>query len=261
MSVTYNLARALGPLLATVSVALLGFGLAFGLNSLSFVALAVAILSISPRGRPTRFEGGSIMEGVRYAWRSRELRMLLVSVAAVSVATDPVFTLSPALAQNVFHRSASQAGLLVSAFGAGAVASAVLVGRLMRRPSGERARVGLAATAVLAAGLAAMALSPVLPLALAALLLAGGGYLITITTLTTAIQESVAEGLRGRVMSLWTLCFLGTRPIAALVDGALSDTLSPRAAALLMLLPLAAAASAVTIRTSRSVRDAASPSG
>jgi MFS family permease len=241
-TVTYNLARALGPLLATVSVALLGFGLAFGLNSLSFVALAVAVVAIRPRGRPSADAGGPIMEGVRLAWRTPRLRGLLLTVAAVTFATDPVFTLSPALAHEAFRRATSEAGLLVSAFGVGAIASAVVVGRMMRRPRGERARIGVAAMALLAGGLAGMAASPDIWVALAFLLVSGAGYLLTITTLTTGIQESVDDRMRGRVMSLWTLCFLGSRPLSALIDGALADALSPRWAALIMLVPLAVAA-------------------
>ncbi len=253
-AVTYNLARALGPLLATVAVALLGFGLAFGLNSLSFMALALAIAAIRPVGGGRRPEGGSIMEAVRHAWGDRRLRTLLAAVVAVSFATDPVFTLSPALAHLVFHRATSQAGLLVSAFGAGAIGSALVVTRLMRRPASSRTAVGLAAMAVMAGGLALMAVSPSFWLALVALLVAGSGYLLTITGWTTGIQEAVPDVLRGRVMAIWTLCFLGSRPVAAVLDGALADALSPRWAAELMLVPAGAVGLLLLVRVRRDRR-------
>ena len=59
--------------------------------------------------------------------------------------------------------------------------------------------------------------------------------------LTTGVQAAVADDLRGRVMALWTLCFLGSRPLAAVVDGALADLWSPRVATVIMLVPLVAA--------------------
>jgi MFS family permease len=238
-SVTYNLARALGPLLATAAVAALGFGLAFGLNSLSFVALFVAVAAIRLRpGSEAPHGRGSIRDGLRYAWRSRRIRSLLILVTAISVATDPVYTLAPTFARHVFGETAAQAGLLVSAFGAGAILAALLAGRLFGRSRATRRRAGVAGLVVLAAGMAGLAVSGSLPVGLIALGAAGVGYLLSITAATTGIQETVPDQLRGRVMALWTLCFLGSRPLAALLDGGLADLLSPRIATLLILVPL-----------------------
>jgi hypothetical protein len=66
----------------------------------------------------------------------------------------------------------------------------------------------------------------------------GAGYLISSTAWTTALQEEVEDHMRGRIMGLWTLAFLGTRPIAALIDGAMADLVGPRAAVLIILVPL-----------------------
>jgi MFS family permease len=92
--------------------------------------------------------------------------------------------------------------------------------------------------AVMAAGLAGFAFVPWFWPALVVLMLGGAGYLIASTAWTTALQEEVEDRMRGRIMGLWTVAFLGTRPIAALIDGAMADLVGPRAAVLVILIPL-----------------------
>jgi len=182
-SVTYNLARVVGPVVATAAIAGLGFGWVFGINSISFVALivALALLRFDAPPRATH-AGGPVREAMAVAWRDRRLRLMLVSVAAVSIAADPVVTLSPAFAEDVFGRADADAGLIVAAFGIGAIACALLFVRLFRAPSEARLR--------------------------------------------RALSTMVA----------------GTRPLAALVDGAVADWAGPRVAVLVVLIPLLAVA-------------------
>lgn len=238
-SITYNLARVLGPLLSTAAIAAVGFGMAFGLNSLSFLALIVALLLIHPgSSRGAGDPGGSIREAVSHAWRDRRVRTMLLGVAAVAIAMDPVVTLSPTFAQHVFERRAADAGLLVAAFGTGAIVTALALHRAFRAPASRRYRTLTASMLVYAGGLVGFALSPSFWVAFASLVVAGAGFLASSTTWTTGIQEEVSEGMRGRVMGLWTLCFLGTRPLAGLIDGGFADLLNPRAAVLVVLAPL-----------------------
>jgi dipeptide/tripeptide permease len=77
---------------------------------------------------------------------------------------------------------------------------------------------------------------------LGALFVGAIGYLTASTIWTTALQEEVAEEMRGRIMGLWTLAFLGTRPLAAIVDGSVADLAGPRVAVLVVLVPLLAVA-------------------
>ncbi len=238
-SVTYNLARVIGPVVATAAIAVLGFAWAFGLNRLSFVALIVALLMLRlPRAPRTERAGGSIREAMSMAWRSPRLRMMLFAVAAVSIASDPVVTLGPAFARDVFHRRGADAGLVVAAFGVGAILAAVLLARWFRGPSRERFRGVPYAMLLFAAGVAAFAWIPSFWPALAALVVGGVGYLASSTTWTTALQEEVPDHMRGRIMGLWTIAFLGTRPLAALIDGSVADLASPRWAVLVVLVPL-----------------------
>jgi MFS family permease len=132
--------------------------------------------------------------------------------------------------------------LLVAAFGTGAILSAVLLARWFRAPAARRFR-RVPLTMLLFAGFeAAFAWIPSFWPALAALVVAGLGYLASSTTWTTALQEEVPDHMRGRIMGLWTLAFLGTRPLASLVDGSVADLAGPRWAVLVVLIPLLAVA-------------------
>jgi MFS family permease len=238
-SVTYNVARVVGPVVATAAIAGLGFAWVFGINSLSFVALIVALtlLRLQPAAQAER-GSGSVGEVLRVAWRSPRLRLMLAAIAATSIAADPVVTLSPAFARSIFDRTGADAGLVVAAFGIGAIACAVVFGRAFRAPSSERLRFLSPAMLLFAGGLAAFAWIPSFWPALAALVVGGIGYLAASTTWTTALQEEVEDRMRGRIMGLWTIAFLGSRPLAALIDGAVADLAGPRVAVMVVLVPL-----------------------
>jgi MFS family permease len=154
------------------------------------------------------------------------------------MAADPVVTLGPTFAQDVFGRNDNWAGFIVAAFGIGSILSAVLLPRMFRAPGAARMRVLPWSMAVMAAGLAGFAFVPWFWPALVVLAIGGSGYLLSSTAWTTALQEEVEDHMRGRIMGLWTLAFLGTRPIAALIDGAMADLIGPRAAVLVILIPL-----------------------
>jgi MFS family permease len=238
-SVTYNVARVIGPILATVTIAAVGFGWAFALNSLSFVGLIVALSMLRlPHAPRAEGRGGSIREVMRLAWGNRRLRIMLFGVAAVSMAADPVVTLGPTFAQDVFGRNDNWAGFIVAAFGIGSILAALLLSRTFRAPGAARLKALPWSMAVMAAGLAGFAFVPWFWPALLVLMVGGAGYLIASTAWTTALQEEVEDRMRGRIMGLWTIAFLGTRPIAALIDGAVADLWGPRVAILVILVPL-----------------------
>lgn len=153
-------------------------------------------------------------------------------VAAVGFASDPVNTLAPAFAHAFGHRD-TVAGFVIGAFGAGAVVAALVVAG---RVAGSSRR--LAATlALLGLGVLAFSLSPWLPLAFVFLFLAGIGYLASNTSATTRLQIGVGESERGRIMALWGVAFLGLRPLASLIDGAIAATFGVRPAGVILALP------------------------
>jgi MFS family permease len=240
-SITYNIARVLGPALLAAVIALGGYAGAFALNSLSFLALVAALLLMGrPRDAGPR-AGGPIREALAFCRRDRSALLSLVAVTAVAVAWDPVVTLSPAVAASFPGHRPVDSGVLVMCFGVGAMASGLLLARVFRRATSQRAGYLSVSTAVFALGMAGYAFAPSFAFAAGSLVVAGAGFLIASTTWTTALQETTPPALLGRVMAVWTLCFLGSRPISAIVDGTLADLASTRAATLALLVPLVAA--------------------
>lgn len=232
-SITFNLARAVGPALGALTLSTLGAAAAFGLNALTYVVLIGALLLIRPR-QVHRVEAhgadGSVREGLRYVRGEPALFVLLIGVTALGFGTDPVNTLAPAMADELGGGDAL-VGWLVSAFGIGAATMALTIGIVRRRVA--LGQMGVFGLVVLAGGLFGFAWSPIVAAALVALALAGVGFLLALTGLTTELQRRVPDRLLGRVMALWAVAFLGSRPLAALIDGAAADFLGPRWAAVI----------------------------
>jgi MFS family permease len=240
-SMTYNLARAVGPALAGVTVATLGVATAFALNAASYLALVAGLSLSRPRPQELAARGGArLRDSLRLLRADPRLAGLLAIVAVVGFASDPINTLGPALARS-FDRPDTDAGYLIGAFGAGAVTAALV---LAGRNAGSRRR--LAATlALLGFGVATFSLVSWPPLALALLFAGGFGYLASNTAATARLQLEVEESQRGRIMALWGVAFLGLRPVASLVDGAIAGAFSVQAAAVALALPALAAAAAL----------------
>jgi predicted MFS family arabinose efflux permease len=240
-SMTYNIARAAGPALAGLTVAHVGIPAAFALNAVSFLALVTGVALSRPR--PTEPAArGRFRESLRLLRDRPRLAALLAIVMIVGFTSDPVNTLSPALAHE-FGRPDTDAGFVIGAFGAGAVAAAfVLAGRV----EGSRRRMALTLT-LMGGGVTLFALTPWLSLALALLFVGGFGYLATNTAATARLQLEVEESQRGRIMALWGVAFLGVRPLASLVDGAIANAFGVRVAAVALAAPALAAAAALVV--------------
>jgi MFS family permease len=227
-TVTFNLGRTVGPALAGIVIASLGAGAAFLLNALSYGLFIVALLFIRvPRVSEVSGRPPSVRAGIRFAREDRVLMLLLIGVAALSFARDPVTTLAPAIAAE-FDGGEAFVGLLVAMFGVGSVTAVVLGGRI--RAHGDRKKVAVAGMTALGVGMAIVGAANSRALALFGLAVAGAGFLFAITALMAGIYARVPEDMRARVLALWTVAFLGSRPLAALFDGAMADLFSPRVA-------------------------------
>jgi MFS family permease len=233
-SVTFNLARAVGPVAGAFVVARLGIAWAIALNAGSYLLFAAALLVIRIEERQERAVGHvKLRESVKMLGRDPTLGILLAVVAVVSLTMDPVSTLTPAFATRIFRRPDTYAGILIGAFGIGAVLASIVPLHETHAPG---KRISLMLT-LLSAGMTSFAIFAGASAALALLALAGFGYLIGQTTATTQLQLRVSDRERGRVMALWSVAFLGTRPIAALVDGGLSSWIGPRATTIILAVP------------------------
>ena len=240
-AVTFQLSRAIGPLTGALVVHRLGFAAAFGLNCLSYLALIAALLAIHPRPRGPRPESRPRLRDSIAAVRRDARRAALFGVVVVAgLSADPVNTLTPAFASEVFGQPETFAGFLVAAFGLGAVFATLFIGR-----GASSARRTAIAMGVMGAAMIGFAVSGNLFFGLAALSVAGFGYLTTVTASTTALHLETDESERGRTMALWSVAFLGSRPLASLIDGAIASLTTVHVAAVAMALPVLAGAVAI----------------
>lgn len=241
-SLTFNLGRAFGPAASGVLLATLGAELAFVVNAGSFLPLLGALLVIRPRPADPPPDGAvdrSARAGLRWVRDDRRVLTLLVAVAAVGFAIDPVITLAPPLAAELGGPSELVAGM-VTAFGVAAIPGALVSGRL--QASWGSLPVGRAGAVVVATGLAIAALAPAPVVAVVGFAVCGTGFVLAVTSVTSLLQRVVPDLLRGRVMALWTVAFLGSRPLAAVIDGAAADAVGPRLASIIAVLVALAAA-------------------
>jgi MFS family permease len=240
-SMTFNLARAVGPALAALSVRKLGIPASFAINSGSYLLLVVGLLVVNPAPRLLAKRGEArLRESLRLVRDEPRLLAFLLIVTVVGFASDPVNTESPAFAQ-AFGRPDTDAGYLIGAFGGGAVLAAFLVAG---RVGGSRGRM-LITLSLLGGGMIAYSLVPWLPVAYVLLGVAGFGYLASNTAATSRLQLGVDASQRGRIMALWSVAFLGLRPVASLADGAIAAAFGVRTAGVTLAVPAIAAAAAI----------------
>lgn len=250
-SVTFNVGRSIGPILAAAVIASLGTTWSFGIAAALALAPAISVLlvrplspQVAPATRPR------LRESLGLVRRDTRLAALLFVIAAVAVSTDPAVTLGPAFMERELHHHDSLAGLLVGALGTGAILAAFTVSHRLRGT-----RMGIAGTLGLAViGATTYALAPNLGLAMAFLVVLGFGYLSTNVGATSRILTGVAPEQQGRIMALWTICFLGVRPIGSLIDGSIASVAGVRVASAVMALPALLGVAAILLGRAQSAR-------
>jgi MFS family permease len=242
-SMTFNLARTAGPALAALSVKTLGIPASFAINAASYLLFVLALAVTHPRPQRTASrEETRLRESFRMLRRKPRLVLFLLIVTAVGFASDPVNTEAPAFA-HAFGRADTLAGPIIGFFGVGAVVGAFF---LAGRVAGSRRRMAVTLS-LLGFGIVGFSLAPWLPFGFALLAIAGFGYLASNTAATSRLQLEVEDAQRGRIMALWSVAFLGLRPLASIVDGAIAGAFGVRAAGVCLAVPALAGAAAVVI--------------
>lgn len=223
----FNAARLLGPALAGVLVSLAGEGVCFLLNTVSFLCVLAALWAMRLPPRPPRESGdpalSAIKEGFSYAWKAPRIRNVLLMVALGSLMGVPYAVLLPILADQVFAAGPQGLGWLASSAGLGAVLGALALA--MRR---EARGLGLwvaAAACGFGAGLLCLAAASSLHLAMASLVLVGLSMVMQMAGANTLLQVLSEDHMRGRVMSLFSMMYMGMVPLGSIWAGWLSDTL------------------------------------
>jgi len=235
-SVSYNLGRAAAPPVSILIVTTLGFGWAFAANAASFLVFA-GCLMLAGKGNPHHDEGpekrkkSALKDGFVTAFGSWEIAVLLLMVAAVTMADDPVLVLGPALASHL-HAATSLSGWFIAALGAGTV-----VGSL--RPSRHKPSIRLAATALaaLASCMVLFVFSPWVWGSLAAAFGAGVTCLIANSATRTLLAKHAGREKEASVMAVWAIAWAGSKPVASLADGLLAGKVGLRWTGFLLALP------------------------
>lgn len=219
----FNGAAFVGPALAGLLVPVIGLAGVFYLNALSFgaVILALVLMRVPERRRvPTGGLWQSFREGLAYVARNDLLRLLIVLAAATSFFGRSYQQLMPAFARDVLHTDITGLGFLLSAPGAGTLLGAFGLAALHRPPRKDHLLLGsVFGFALLLSGLA---LCRLFLLAVGLLFLLGVCNAILGAATQTLLQLNAPGALRGRVMSLYTICFLGFTPLGSLFSGALA---------------------------------------
>lgn len=224
----FNGTRVIGPAVGGALLAGAGAGWCFALDAVSYVAVIASLLAMrrparaaAPRARGLATVLAELREGVRYAWGFPPARSLLLLVGLLGVFGMPYTTLMPEVASRVLHGGPHLLGWLMTAGGVGALGGAVyLAGRTTVVGLGRVASAGAIGTG---AALVAFSFARVPWVALALLLVVGGAFMVTTASCNTVLQTILPEALRGRVMALYTVAFLGTAPIGSLLAGALAS--------------------------------------
>jgi len=230
----FNAARVVGPAIAGVLVTAVGEAPCFFLNAASYLAVLAALarmeLPAAPAGPPAAV--GTLRSGFRYVRRERALRGLLLLLGVVGAFGLQYQVLMPVFAQRVFGRGPAGYGLLLTAGGLGALASALHLA-WRRHSRRDHRRHLLAGLVLFASGVLGLGVTPWFALALPLQALAGFGMIRYTATTNTLLQLLVDDRYRGRVMGLHTVMFIGTAPAGSLLLGALAQRFGAPAAALL----------------------------
>ncbi len=224
-SAVFNGARVVGPAVAGLLVARYGVAIAFLLNGLSFLGVIGALLAIHNEGAPRPRAGDSlgqeILHGLRYAWETPLIVLILAFMLVTSLFIVNFGVVVPLVAREVLHEGAHGFGLLMASLGVGAVVGAgalAFVGR-------GRAPVWLLAGAALIDAVGLMALGFVRHFWVAAVLLGVMGFamIVFMASSNTTLQVTVPDALRGRLMGLYAFVFVGMNPFGALFIGSVAE--------------------------------------
>jgi MFS family permease len=222
----FNAARLVGPAVAGVLIGWVGEGPVFVINALSYVAVLSALLAMRLAPERTRAPGpvlDHIRDGFAYAFGFAPTRDMLILFAGVSLVGVPYVVLLPAFARDVLGGDARTLGVLTSCAGLGA-----FVGALSLAARDSLAGIGrlvVRATGALGIVLVAFAASRTFLLSASLLVLSGCALMLATASVNTVIQTLVSDDMRGRVMSLYAMAFIGVTPVGSLCGGAIATRL------------------------------------
>ncbi len=221
----YNLARFVGPPIGGVLIAWVGEGWCFFINGVSFLAVIAGLAAIRIVRTAKAMHFGSLFfqlkEGINYAWSYEAIRYLITLVALSSFFGLPFQALMPLFAADILKGDSQTLGLLTGALGAGALSGAFY---LAAKKNMQSIPLTTYRTALMfAIGLGVFALSSNMMLSLAALVVTGFGMIVHFNSTNSLLQSIADEDKRGRVVSLYSLTFMGITPLGSLLAGSIAE--------------------------------------
>ncbi len=231
-SMQYTLARAIGPAVAGWAVKAWGPGSAIFANAATYPLVIGVLLFVNPRANarmsPDEKVLTALLDGARYMWHSRRLRLALIVALITAMFGQSLQYIAASISVNILHHKSNDNGTLLIGLGIGAVTASLLstvYGERIRRSTRVVTGMGLylTMTAVLASG-------PSFPVAIGAFAIGGVAHFTILVVLSTLIQSEVPDHMRGRAVSFYFLAILGGLPIGSQILGTLSDAFTVRTA-------------------------------
>jgi len=250
-SVSYNLGRAVAPLMSIALVHTVGYGWAFTGNAISFGVFTLVLWHVGREGAAEQKRKSRVLDGFRIAWNDHLIMFLLLMVAAVTIADDPILVLGPAIATKL-HAGALSSGWFIAALGGGSVLGSF-------RPSTRLPSLRRAATALALLGGCMMVFvtAPFLWLSVVAALGAGVTCLVANSATRTLLSKAAAPTVAANpdrvasVMAVWAVAWAGSKPVASLLDGWLAGCVGVKATGVILALPTVVPIVVIWVRGSR----------
>ena len=232
-TMTFTTARIAGPVIAGLLISFVGIGQCFLLNVVSFIPITIALFKMKTDEltQAERVEQGprQVREGLRYVATMPTLKTLLIVMAIVGTLQYNFQVILPLLAKDTFHEGAAGFGLLGAAIGVG-----MFVGSLSSAAFGRPSRkILLLAGGSLGVCTLLVAAAPSLLWAAVLLIPLGASSMAFLATINSTLQLNSSDAMRGRVMAMYFVLFLGSTPIGAPLVGWVAETFSPRASVVL----------------------------
>ncbi len=241
-SISFNIARSVGPAIGGVLVAAAGAASAFVVNMLLYVPMIIAFAVWRPQLAPPRLPpeglGGAIISGVRYVMHSPAIRIILVRTLLLGVLGGAVSALLPLVARDLIGGGAMIFGVLLGAFGVGAVLGALTMASIRARFASEQ--VVRVSTLVLALTAALVAFSSSAPLSVVALVVNGAAWMVAVATFNIELQLAAPRWVGGRTLAFFQAAIAGGMAIGGIVWGQVAEAQNVRAALLVSGVAMAA---------------------
>jgi MFS family permease len=220
-----NVARFIGPAVAGLLVAAVGEGFCFLINGISYVAVIIALLAMKVNKITKKVSISNIpkeiKEGFKYSFGFAPIRSILLLLGLVSLVGMPYTVLMPIFAKDILHGGAHTLGFLMAAAGIGALVGGIYLAS--RKSVLGLVKILTFATGIFGLGLIIFAFSKNLYFSLSMMLVSGFGMLLQIAASNTLLQTITEDDKRGRVMSFFTMAFMGMSPFGNLIAGAMAD--------------------------------------